>query len=120
MFGQRLSPGSAADGQGSVADEAGPWAGAIEQRDRSAGDEDGERVVLGELVFLAIVIAPDGQHVLIEEIDQLDEQPVGIVARPVKKITEENREQVILLSVIHGPLELAEDCARVIVLAKFG
>src|SRR6185503_3588955 len=97
MIWQGLAPGRAADGERGVTDDAGPWAGAIEQRDRSAGDEDGKRVVLGELIFLAIMIAPDGQHVLIEESDQLDEQPVGVVARPMKKIAEENREQVVLL-----------------------
>src|SRR6185503_16889129 len=112
MIWQGLAPGRAADGERSVADDAGPWAGAIEQRDRSAGDEDGKRVVLGELVFLAIMIAPDGQHVVIEEIDQLDEQPVDVVARPMKKISQENRQQVMLLGVAHGPFQLAEDGAR--------
>src|SRR3954469_15649293 len=120
MIWQGLAPGSSADGERSVADDAGPWAGAIEQRNRSAGDEDGEGVVLGELVFLAIMIAPDGQHVLVEEIDQLDQQPVGVVARPVEKVAQENREQVILLGVIHRPFELAEDGAGVVVFAKFG
>jgi hypothetical protein len=80
-----LAPACAADDHWAIVDRSGPGIFLVDEFDCAAGDEDGEGVVFVEGVFLAVVVAGDGERA-VEETEEAREKPVGVVARVVEEV----------------------------------
>ena len=76
--------------------------------------------IIIQSIFADVVIAynPEDRGIIGQHAHQLSQQPVGVLTRPVKEVSQQHRQERRGASVLEAPRELVERDARVVITAK--